>query len=216
MANEKIYTSPDIDVTFDGRRCIHAAFCLRGQPAVFNSQRRPWIDPNQAPADEIAAVIQRCPSGALHYRRKGGAEDETPDAHNTIQVQRDGPLYLRGSIRLRTADGRIDIRDVRMALCRCGHSTNKPFCDNSHFRIDFQDSGALQEEMTQEITGESTHLEILAETNGPLHLSGAFTILDSNGRPGFHSQRSRLCRCGGSAHKPFCDDTHRTNGFTTE
>lgn len=216
MANEKLYTSPDIDVTFDGRRCIHAAYCLRGQPAVFNNQRRPWIDPNQAPADEIAAVIHRCPSGALHYHRKDGGRAETADEHNTIWVQKDGPLYLRGRIHVRTADGRFEIEDVRMALCRCGLSKNKPFCDNSHFRISFSDPGLLQDELPEELVEDDRGLEILPETNGPLRLSGIFTIYDSTGRLRFRSQRSVLCRCGGSSRKPFCDGTHRTNGFTTE
>ncbi|MGB9492684.1 MAG: CDGSH iron-sulfur domain-containing protein [Terriglobales bacterium] len=43
-----------------------------------------------------------------------------------------GPYYVRGLIQLRSADGRTEFEDTRMALCRCGQSHNKPFCDNSH------------------------------------------------------------------------------------
>jgi CDGSH-type Zn-finger protein len=189
---------------------------LRGQPAVFNNQRRPWIDPSQSPAGEIAAVIHRCPSGALHYQRKDGGRAEVADEHVTISVQRDGPLYVRGQVQIKTSDGRFEIQDVRMALCRCGHSNNKPFCDNTHFRINFSDPGLLQEELPEVLFEDEQGLEILAESNGPLRLSGVFAIYDSNGRLRFRGRRASLCRCGGSARKPFCDDTHLTNGFTTE
>ena len=72
----KRYTSEAVDVTFDGARCIHAAECVRGLPAVFDTQKRPWIDPTQAGADAIVEVVLRCPSGALHFERKDGGAAE--------------------------------------------------------------------------------------------------------------------------------------------
>ena len=75
--NLRHYTSEAIDVSYDARRCIHAAECIRGLPAVFDTDRRPWILPTGASADAIAAVIENCPSGALHYTRRDGGARET-------------------------------------------------------------------------------------------------------------------------------------------
>jgi uncharacterized Fe-S cluster protein YjdI len=53
---------------------------LRGQPDVFNLNRRPWILPDPAEADELAEVVRRCPSGALLYKRLDGGPEEDPDS----------------------------------------------------------------------------------------------------------------------------------------
>lgn len=135
----KEYTSPDIVVTFHGVRCIHSANCVRGLPQVFDTKMRPWIQPNNSTADAIADVVGRCPTGALHYRRlDGGAEEPDPD-EVTIRVQRDGPVHVRGRVKVYDAEGNLLREDVRMALCRCGHSSNKPFCDETHKKVGFRD-----------------------------------------------------------------------------
>lgn len=56
-------------VTFEASRCQHAAECVRGLPQVFDTGRRPWIQPEHASLDEIATVIDRCPSLALRFER---------------------------------------------------------------------------------------------------------------------------------------------------
>jgi uncharacterized Fe-S cluster protein YjdI len=131
------YTSAAIDVSYDADRCIHAAECVRGLPAVFDTGRRPWVLPSDGSADAIAAVIERCPSGALHYTRRDGGAPESPPEQTTITPVPGGPLYVRGLIQLRSADGRSITKDSRAALCRCGQSQNKPFCDNSHIGTGF-------------------------------------------------------------------------------
>jgi uncharacterized Fe-S cluster protein YjdI/CDGSH-type Zn-finger protein len=132
-----------IDITYDDRRCIHAAECVRSLPAVFDRARRPWIQPAGASADAIAAVIAKCPSGALHFTRHDGGNAETPPEHNSIVAMPGGPLCVRGHVQLRSADGGVIVDDMRLALCRCGQSHNKPFCDNSHLDIAFEDPGAV-------------------------------------------------------------------------
>ena len=101
---------------------------------------RPWIAIDQAAgrADTLAEVIRRCPSGALHTRRLDGEANEAAAAPVTVAVQRDGPLYVRGDLEIRDASGGMIRREVRAALCRCGDSANKPFCDNSHIAAGFQ------------------------------------------------------------------------------
>jgi CDGSH-type Zn-finger protein len=104
---------------------------------VFDAWRRPWIEVDDAAPDEIAEVVMRCPSGALHFTRlDGGAQEQ--DAEPTIQPEINGPLLLRGRVRIVDASGRLVREDTRLALCRCGGSANKPFCDGTHSRIRFR------------------------------------------------------------------------------
>ncbi|WP_326595380.1 (4Fe-4S)-binding protein [Streptomyces sp. NBC_01803] len=74
------YPAPGITVTWEPGRCEHAAECVRGVPAVFDTSRRPWITPEAAPADELAEVIDRCPSFALGYRTADGRTRTAPPA----------------------------------------------------------------------------------------------------------------------------------------
>jgi CDGSH-type Zn-finger protein len=54
---------------------------------------------------------------------------------------------------------------------------------------------------------------ICASANGPLLVTGGVRVLDAGGNVLYEGERAALCRCGGSSNKPFCDGTHRTNGF---
>jgi uncharacterized Fe-S cluster protein YjdI len=65
----KTYEGKQIDVSFDAEICQHAGNCVRGLPAVFETGRKPWILPDNATAEEVAAQVERCPSGALRYQR---------------------------------------------------------------------------------------------------------------------------------------------------
>lgn len=69
----QVYESSDIVVTFAPDVCIHSGVCLRGQPEVFDVRRKRWVRPELASADEVAAQVRRCPSGALQYRMKSQA-----------------------------------------------------------------------------------------------------------------------------------------------
>lgn len=129
---DRVYSTEAIAVEWEHRFCIHAARCIRSLPAVFDPKRRPWIVLDGAMADEVAAAIERCPTGALHYRRLDGGPEEVPADPVTVHAVADGPLFMRGAVTLQTEDGRTVRSDSRMALCRCGASANKPFCDNSH------------------------------------------------------------------------------------
>ncbi|MBQ0902435.1 CDGSH iron-sulfur domain-containing protein [Micromonospora sp. U21] len=66
-------------------------------------------------------------------------EDTSEPAAATITPYRDGPLLVRGDFALVTPDGeRIDTRRGTVALCRCGRSALKPFCDGTHKMVDFR------------------------------------------------------------------------------
>jgi CDGSH-type Zn-finger protein/uncharacterized Fe-S cluster protein YjdI len=208
------YADDKIDISYDAQRCIHVAECVHGLPAVFDTTRRPWILTASASPDAIAEVIAKCPSGALHYTRRDGGAAETSSEETTIVPMPAGPLYVRGRVQLRSADGKVIIDDVRLALCRCGQSHNKPFCDNRHRGAGFEDPGVVAPGGARAET--SNGLSITASANGPLLLEGAFVLRDANGQGQYEGTVAELCRCGGSGGKPFCDGTHEEIGFRTE
>lgn len=45
--------------------CSHCQNCWRSLPAVFNPNRRPWVDPDAASVEEITRVVNECPSQAI-------------------------------------------------------------------------------------------------------------------------------------------------------
>lgn len=136
----KSYRGRDIEVTFDLDLCTHVAECLRGDPNVFRLRRRPWVQPDAGNADEIAEVIERCPSGALQYRRLDGKPPEQARTPVTVTPIRDGPLLIRGRIEVARDDGTVETLP-RASLCRCGQSEHKPFCDNRHLSTGFRAPG---------------------------------------------------------------------------
>jgi len=127
MSQGRAYTGERVTVYYDTRRCVHFAECVRGLPEVFDVQKRPWIQPDNAPAELVAEVIRRCPSGALHYELEHGSAEQ-PDHPTRVHPDKGGPLTVRGELVIDTAEG--ELSEVRAALCRCGRTHNQPFCDH--------------------------------------------------------------------------------------
>jgi len=136
MLYGRAYTAPGVTVSYDAARCIHARACVQGLPQVFDVSARPWIQPQHAPALEVQAVVHRCPSGALHVLLDGAAPEQ-PDVPTRITPYPDGPLGIRGDLRIVTPAG--EVQDVRATLCRCGQSSNKPYCDGTHTRVGWKE-----------------------------------------------------------------------------
>jgi uncharacterized Fe-S cluster protein YjdI len=132
------YRTDQIVVTWEPSFCMHSARCLMALPQVFDVDARPWIAIDAASADEIAETVIACPSGALHFRRLDGGPQEEPAAETTVRPARNGPLFQRGRIRITDNEGKVIREDTRVALCRCGASENKPFCDGTHRTIGFR------------------------------------------------------------------------------
>jgi CDGSH-type Zn-finger protein/uncharacterized Fe-S cluster protein YjdI len=209
------YEGDEIVINYDVGRCIHAAECAEGLPEVFDPERKPWVDPDGARPHRIATVIHRCPSGALSYDRLDGEPNESAPEVNIVQVEEDGPLYVTGNIEIRTADGSSIAKETRVALCRCGLSSNKPFCDNSHRDGEFADEGYLGNggiKLTPGLT--DSVLTVTLSENGPILLAGEVRIEGSDGEER-SGTRTALCRCGHSNNKPFCDGTHRAVSFVS-
>lgn len=120
--------------------CSHSSFCVDGLPAVFDRDKRPWIDPNGASVEEIIAFIEKCPSGALSYSMEG-VEHRDLERPPKVIVSKDGPYYIEGGVEVVSDEPRAqEVSVEHCALCRCGSSKNKPFCDGTHKEIGFKDS----------------------------------------------------------------------------
>lgn len=141
----KTYTGEDLDVTFDTEACVHSGECVRRLAEVFDTRRRPWVLPDAAAAQLVIDTILHCPSGALRYAPKKGQPVEEPDVPTTMRAKRDGPLYARGDLAVLLPDGSV-VKGTRFALCRCGASQRKPFCDMTHRKIGFRDAPQKEDE----------------------------------------------------------------------
>lgn len=204
------YRGRDIDVSWDKLRCLHVAECVLGLRTVFDTDKTPWVQPDNESANQVASVIHRCPTGALQYARKDGGPAERSDAQNTVRVAAAGPLYVRGDIHL--VVGGETVHETRAALCRCGKSANKPYCDGTHTRVGFEDDGHGTQKAVVE-TLPSGPVTITPRPNGPDFCEGPLDVQSSDGRILYRGEKVSLCRCGGSQTKPFCDGSHRSNGF---
>jgi CDGSH-type Zn-finger protein/uncharacterized Fe-S cluster protein YjdI len=211
------YRGAKIDVTWDAKRCIHQAECTRRLGIVFDTGRRPWILPDSAEANQVAEVITHCPTGALHFTRKDGGASETCDPINIITPAINGPLFVRGEITIETPEGEMVLKDTRVALCRCGGSKNKPFCDKSHEEIGFEHDGTLgsNKARTDEMLPIAGPLKLIPSKNGPFMLRGPFEVRGKD-QTCYTGNKVRLCRCGKSSNKPFCDDTHIRISFKSD
>lgn len=128
----RVYQDDRIQVLWEPKLCIHVQNCVRGLAEVFDAESRPWIHVEAADADRIAKTVATCPTGALHFHRLDGGPQEEGADKTLVEPRPNGPLFLRGRIRVEDADGNLIREDTRVALCRCGGSANKPFCDGTH------------------------------------------------------------------------------------
>jgi CDGSH-type Zn-finger protein/uncharacterized Fe-S cluster protein YjdI len=198
----------DVTIRFDAHKCVHSRHCVLGRPDVFvPNVDGEWIHPDAATADEVAELAHNCPSGAITYIRRDGKPQETPPVVNLVRVRENGPLAFHGELAI---DGEATLRAT---LCRCGKSQRKPYCDGSHAAGGFVATG---EPATRESTALATRtgpLTIAPSADGPLRITGNLEVVSGTGRTIDRCTKAALCRCGGSANKPFCDGTHKTNGF---
>lgn len=133
----KEYATDAIVVEWEPRLCFHSQNCVRSLPQVFDDSRRPWIQLAAASATDVEAAVTRCPSGALRVRRVG-APLATRDEPLEIRASENGPLLVSGRVRVLDSAGAVLYEGDRAALCRCGGSSNKPFCDGTHRKNGFR------------------------------------------------------------------------------
>ena len=142
---------------FDNRGiCQHSGFCTDRLSAVFRTDAEPFVAPSGGRMDEIIRAVRDCPSGALGLALDGREQRDLADWHGdrpaVIEISKDGPYRVTGGITLTGPDGAgpdgagpagADVPRAQgasrehYALCRCGHSQNKPFCSGMHWYIGF-------------------------------------------------------------------------------
>ena len=125
----KEYANQDITVVWKPDICIHSEICARGLPKVFDPNRKPWIEIDQASSEDIVAQVNKCPSGALSIKSTGAATTEETTAK--VQLMAGGPLILKGTCEIVDEEGNTQHKK-NAAFCRCTKSANFPFCDGSH------------------------------------------------------------------------------------
>ena len=142
----KEYKNDHVIVHWFPELCAHPGTCLRLLPEVFNLKQRPWVNVNAAEPEDIISTIDKCPSGALRYSLPEGSKVDPQIANGVgninfeksnpaavkIRVNANGPLLIEGPTVVIGLDGKPLKEGSKMALCRCGLSGNRPFCDGAH------------------------------------------------------------------------------------
>jgi len=189
ISHARAYTAPGVTLFYDRGRCLHFAECVRGLPQVFDVANRPWIQPQNASADDVAEVVRRCPSGALHYRLEGRPREQ-PEQPTRVEFVSNGPINLRGDLSIAVSAGRM--REVRASLCRCGRTQNEPFCDEACSRTGWRSEPRARDrknlsEMTEFVAlgragdleeGSMRAFDVQGTTIAVANVAGAFHAFD--------------------------------------
>ncbi len=141
------------------------------------------------------------------------------DFPNVAKVPPRGPLCVTGTVHVEVDGAVVSIVDD-VALCRCGHSADKPYCDGSHTRVGFSDSGVIQggslAGKRRGARSPDAHTDgpvrLICRRDGPVLIDGPLTVVAADGTR-VHGTKGAFCRCGLSGTKPFCDGSHRRAGF---
>jgi len=137
----KEYSDKNVTVVWKPNLCIHSEKCFHGLPEVFNPDARPWINMEGADNEQIVSQVKNCPSGALsfYYNDDTKKEEEATSAGAAkVEFFKNGPMIVHGTVNLKLPDGREEQKTGATALCRCGASANKPFCDGTHKKVEFE------------------------------------------------------------------------------
>jgi CDGSH-type Zn-finger protein/uncharacterized Fe-S cluster protein YjdI len=198
-----------LTILYEGKRCIHSRHCVLEAPRTFLANTPgDWIFPDATDPDTLMTVARECVSGAIRYRRNDGGPGEPAPPVNVINVRENGPLKLLASLAIAGHEPM-----TRATLCRCGASNNKPFCDGSHVRIGFTATGEPETIATEPLATRDGALTVTPVRDGPYLVEGPLELCSGTGRTVTRTTHTRLCRCGGSQNKPFCDATHAKINF---
>jgi CDGSH-type Zn-finger protein len=136
----EMLSGPTMDLADDQPLCAFARFC-DGYGSIWANIER--TDGEQA-RELVAHQGTHCPSGRLVVRDNQEGEIVEPRFEPSVVLVEDpqenvsGPIWVRGGVQVIAADGfGYEVRN-RVTLCRCGQSSNKPFCDGTHASIGFR------------------------------------------------------------------------------
>lgn len=136
----KKYDNGEMTIVWKPNQCIHSTICFQGLSDVFNPANRPWVTPENSTTAKIIEQIKKCPSGALSYYMNTDEtkEEVKVEAETIVETVPNGPLMVYGNVSIKDSSGGVTKKNKVTAFCRCGGSSNKPFCDGSHKKIGFQ------------------------------------------------------------------------------
>lgn len=139
---KEVYIGSDITIYDNRSICAHAGICTDNLATVFRMKQEPWINPNAETVEEIITIIKKCPSGALNYSLnsdRDNNQESSKSAVSSVMVAPNGPYVVTGRVELTDITWGSGASTQQYTLCRCGASKNKPFCDGSHWAINFSD-----------------------------------------------------------------------------
>lgn len=134
----KKYTNDEITVVWKPDQCIHSTLCWKNLLPVFNPKKKPWVDMNGADSETIMNQVSKCPSGALSYYKNDEEQNPEVEAERIVEVMQNGPLLVYGNVTVKSSSGEEKKENRVTAFCRCGASSNKPYCDGSHQKVGFE------------------------------------------------------------------------------
>lgn len=147
LEDSEEYDGPTMILADNEKYCALARFC--------DAYGQIWNLVQKAQTEEERELVRHeaghCPSGRLVLLDKKNGQVFEPPFEPSLSILEDpgmrvsGPIWVKGGIRIESADGKsYEIRN-RVTLCRCGHSSNKPFCDGTHVSVHFHDDLLIEE-----------------------------------------------------------------------
>ncbi len=142
------YDGEQVTVLDNRGVCQHSGLCTDRLNTVFRTNTEPFVAPSGGRMDEIVRAVRDCPSGALGLAFDGHEQRGLADWHGrrdpAVEITKDGPYRITGGLSLTGPDGTAVPQGAgasreHYALCRCGHSQNKPFCSGMHWYVGFTD-----------------------------------------------------------------------------
>lgn len=142
------YAGQSVTVLDNRGTCQHSGYCTDRLATVFHLGQEPFVTPSGGRMDEVIRAVRDCPSGALSYAlddvEARAQVDYAGHREPAVVVSKDGPYRVTGGLPLVDAEGADVPRNQgasreHYALCRCGHSQNKPFCSGMHWYVSFAD-----------------------------------------------------------------------------
>ncbi|HNW89869.1 MAG TPA: SDR family NAD(P)-dependent oxidoreductase [Bacteroidales bacterium] len=140
----KYYSNGEITIVWKPCLCTHVGYCFTELSEVFDPMKRPWISPYGASTERIIKQVERCPTDALTYfynnqpQKQKNMENKDKATQTQIEIIENGPAIVKGNITIIDKSGHESETKEVVAICRCGKSKNKPFCDGSHVTNPFE------------------------------------------------------------------------------
>ncbi len=139
------YTNNEVTVVWKPDTCIHSRICWTQLRSVFDPAKKPWVNMEAADTATIIEQVRKCPSGALSYYMNAEGEPAAETAVvaeaasiMNIEIKKDGPILITSDCIITHGDGTQEVKQGKTALCRCGQSSNKPYCDGTHRKVGFE------------------------------------------------------------------------------